>query len=420
MPIDTREMREQRHKLLLSAREILDKADEEKRSLESAEDANYKKAMADSEELRKKIEAAEERNELDRQIAEDELARGREQEGEQRNKQTGDEETGLSRSWETSEYRSLWAKSIALGGPSRLSAEEQRALSAGTGTEGGYLYAPEMFVNELLQNITNEVIIRGTARVFPPLAGTDSLGAPVLTNRMADAAWTSELGSPSTDSTLAFGKRSLRPNPLIKEILVSKVLLRKTSMAEQVVREELARVAGEAMENGYMTGSGSEEPLGVFTASANGITTSRDVATSNTSTTPTADGLKAARYELKETYFKRATWIFHRDVMELIAKLKDGNGRYLLQDSITQGDPDKLLGRPVRLSEFAPNTISASAYVGILGDFSNYWIVDSMDMEVQQLTELYARNNKDCFLVRMSSDGAPVRSEAFVRVKLGT
>jgi hypothetical protein len=42
-----------------------------------------------------------------------------------------------------------------------------------------------------------------------------------------------------------------------------------------------------------------------------------------------------------------------------------------------------------------------------------------MDMEIQRCEELYVRNNQDLFIIRMASDGAPVRSEAFVRVKLG-
>jgi HK97 family phage major capsid protein len=324
----------------------------------------------------------------------------------------------MSREWEKPEYRSAWAKAMTTGG--MLTPEEHRALSAGTATEGGYLYAPELFVSELLKNVTDATVVRSIARVFPPIAGYDSLGAPVLTDRMADAEWTSELGTPSADSTLAFGKRALRPNPLAKEILVSKVLLRKTAMAEQIVREELARVVAEAEEHAYMTGTGAQQPLGVFTASNDGIASSRDVSTGNSATAPTFDGLKAAKYELKSAYWQRAQWIMHRDVMEVIAKIKDGNGRYMLQDSVVQGDPDRLLGFPVRLSEFAPNTLTASQYVGILGDFQNYWIVDSIDVEVLRLEELYARNNKDCFLTRMMTDGAPVRSEAFVRVKLGT
>lgn len=416
MPIDTREMREQRHKLLLTARELLDKADTEKRSLTADEQTNEKKALKDADELRTKIAAAEHRNDIERDIAAAEMSQDRDNEN--RNGEDRQEETRLSRSWEVPAYRSLFTRAMTVG-TQAFNSDELRALSAGTGTEGGYLYAPEQFVSELIQNVTDATIMRGICRVFPPIQGTDSLGFPVLDNRMAAAAWTSELGTPSTDSTLSLGKRALRPNPLAKEIIVSKVLLRKTAMAEQIVREELARVVAEAMENGYMTGTGDQQPLGVFTASANGVTTARDVSTGNTSSTPTFEGLKSAKYELKASYWPRAKWIFHRDIMELIAKLKDGNGRYMLQDSVQQAEPDRMLGAPVLLSEFAPNTVTTGLYVGILGDFSQYWIVDSLDVEVLRLEELYARNNKDCFLARMMSDGAPVRAEAFVRVKLG-
>jgi len=412
---DTKELRENRHKLLLTAREILDKADAEKRALTADEQTNQKKALTDASELRDQIEQHERRNDLEREIAlaeSTESNRAKDAAGEKK------EERTLTRSWERPEYRSAWAKAMTTG--LKLSPEEQRALSAGTGTEGGYLYAPEMFVNELIRNVTDATIMRQISRVLPPIAGQDSLGAPVLTASMADAEWTSELGTPSTDSTLAFGKRALRPNPLAKEIIVSKVLLRKTSMAEQIVREELARVVAETEEHAAMTGTGAGQWLGVFTASADGVTTARDVSTGNAATAPTYDGLKAAKYELKSAYWPRAQWVMHRDCMEIIAKIKDGNGRYMLQDSVVQGEPDRLLGAPVRLSEFAPNTFTASQYVAILGDFQSYWIVDSMDIEVLRLEELYARNNKDCFLTRMASDGAPVRAEAFVRVKLGT
>jgi len=414
---DTRELREKRHKLLLAAREILDKADAEKRSLSAEEQANEKKALADAEQLHSEIDAHEHRNDVEREIALAESTTKHDTKDAGDTKESKSEDRKLTRSWESPEYRSAWVKTIS--GATDFSPEEKRALSAGTVTEGGYLYAPEVFVNELLRNVTDATIMRQISRVLPPIAGADSLGAPVLSATMADAEWTSELGTPSTDSTLAFGKRALRPNPLAKEIIVSKVLLRKTSMAEQIVREELARVVAAAEEKAAMTGTGAQQWLGVFTASNDGIPTSRDVSTGNTSSSPTFDGLKAAKYELKQAYWPRAQWVLHRDIMELAAKLKDGNGRYLLSDSVVQGEPDRMLGFPVRLSEYAPSTISSGAYVGILGDFQNYWIVDSMNIEVLRLEELYARNNKDCFLTRMESDGAPVRSEAFVRVKLG-
>ena len=73
---------------------------------------------------------------------------------------------------------------------------------------------------------------------------------------------------------------------------------------------------------------------------------------------------------------------------------------------------------PIFMSEYAPNTFTTGLYVGILGDFSNYWIADALNMQIQKLVELYAATNQDGFISRMESDGMPVVSEAFVRVKL--
>jgi Phage capsid family len=68
----------------------------------------------------------------------------------------------------------------------------------------------------------------------------------------------------------------------------------------------------------------------------------------------------------------------------------------------------------------APNSSQASTgeYVGLLGDFSHYWIADALSMQIQRLNELYAETNQVGFIGRLETDGAPVLEEAFVRVKL--
>ena len=407
----TVEMREARHRLILEARKFIDKADEEKRSMSGEERSQYDKIMGDANTALTEIEDVDRRNNLEREEAAEKL-RVEKEEGETRTttRTTPKNPRG------TDEYRDAFASYLTRDHKS-LTAEEHRALSAGTATEGGYLYPSEQFLGELIQNVVDATIFRGLARSFA-INGNDSLGTPTLPNRMSDAEWTSELGIPSTDSTLSFGKRSLTPHPLAKEIRVSKTLLRKAPESESIVRMELARVKGEAEENAFMTGDGAQKPLGIFIASADGISTDRDFSTGNTNATPTFDGLKKAKYQLKQVYWSAASWIFHRNIMELIAKLKDGNGRYLLQDSVVEGEPDRMLGFPVNLSEFAPSTIAASAYVGMLGDYSNYWIVDSLDMTIQVAQELFIRENQDLFVLRSETDGAPVREEAFSRVKL--
>ena len=68
---------------------------------------------------------------------------------------------------------------------------------------------------------------------------------------------------------------------------------------EQLVRDEFVEQFGEANENGFLKGSGANEPLGVFTASSMGISTGRDVSTGNTTTQIKTDGLIECLYSLK-------------------------------------------------------------------------------------------------------------------------
>jgi len=104
--------------------------------------------------------------------------------------------------------------------------------------------------------------------------------------------------------------------------------------------------------------------------------------------------------------------------MKNITKLKDGEGQYIWRESVRVGEPDRLLGQPVMMSEYAPNTFTTGLYVGLLGDFSFYWIADSLSMQIQRLVELYAGNNQIGFIGRQETDGMPVLEEAFARVTL--
>src|SRR5690606_12018112 len=108
----------------------------------------------------------------------------------------------------------------------------------------------------------------------------------------------------------------------------------------------------------FLLGSGANQPLGIFTPWADGIPTGRDVATGNTATGVTFDGLLAAKYSLKEPYRRSAEWMFHRDGILKISLLKDGNDRYLWQPAVTAGQPDRILNLPVVESEHVPNTFT--------------------------------------------------------------
>lgn len=212
---------------------------------------------------------------------------------------------------------------------------------------------------------------------------------------------------------MEFGKRELIPTMLTKLVKVSMKLINRVPDVETLVANRLGYKFAISQEKAFLTGSGAGQPLGVFVASNDGIPTSRDMATDNLQTAFTADGLINCKYHLKSQYWRNARWIFHRTAVRNIAKLKDGEGQYIF-DLAT----NSLLGFPLHTSEYAPSTFAAGLYVGILGDFSKYWIADGMAYSVQRLVELYARNNQVGLIGRMEADGMPVLAEAFARVTL--
>jgi HK97 family phage major capsid protein len=401
-----KELREGRAKIVADMREILDAATAEKRSPTPEENTKYEEMFAKTEEARKAIDLETRQIELDRETARtsDEEQRARKPDG--------------KTSHPASELPMKGFRSWLKGANSGEGMAEFRALSVGTDTEGGYTVTPEQFVQQLIKAVDNEVFIRRRATVIPVPTAT-SLGCPTLAADPDDADWTTELQTGSEDSSMAFGKRVLMPHPFAKRIKVSNDLLRKSLIpVENLVTQRLAYKFGVTEEKGFMTGSGVARPLGVFTASPDGIPTTRDVSTDNTTTAIRFDGLINAKYSVKAQYWKKASWIFHRDAVKMVSKLKDGDGAYLWRPSTREREPDTVLGHPLDISEYAPSTFTTGLYVGLFGDMSFYWIADAMNMQMQRLSELYAETNQVGFIGRQEVDGMPVLGEAFARVTL--
>ena len=429
------ELKQKRAQLVSEARQLLDKAQTENRDLTQEEQNAWDAAMADEARLSKQIEREERVSTLEGEMDATSDhgrpdARGGDQAGESANlrfqsrgmRHIADTEPDWQQQPEwrrlltTSrpEYRRAFAANVLRG--------EQRALQVDLDTAGGFLVTPLQMVDQLIKAIDDMVWIRQWSTVLA-VPTADSLGVPTLDSDPADADWTSELATGSEDSSMGFGRRELHPHPVAKRLRISRTLLRKVPNSEALAVARLAYKFGITQEKAFLTGTGSNQPLGVFTASAQGISTSRDVSTDNTTTAITMKGLINAKYALKGAYWPRARWLFHRDAVKQIAQMRDesggaGTGQYLWYPSVREGEPDRLLGLPMGVSEYAPATFTTGLYVGILGDFSNYWIADSLALEMQRLVELYAATNQVALIGRMESDGMPVLEEAFVRVKL--
>lgn len=317
------------------------------------------------------------------------------------------------------ELRMKCFRSYLQYGQEALFRDEFRALAAGSLTEGGAFIPPQQFIADVIKAVDDQVFMLAMCTTYK-LQGAQSLGQPVLDANPDDADWTSELATGSLDSGMLTGLRELKPLPIAKRIKISRKLIANSAVAiESLVQERLAYKFGITLEKGFLTGNGATAPLGIFTAAASGIPTSRDVSTGNSQTEVTVDGLIEALFSLKAQYQAVATWMFHRLGVKMIRKLKDGEGRYLWQPAITAGSPNTILDRPYVMSEYAPSTFTAGLYAGIVGDFKQYHIAEvTGTMEVQRLTELYAEANQVGYIGRMEADGMPVLAEAFARVTL--
>lgn len=293
-------------------------------------------------------------------------------------------------------------------------------LQTSSDPKGGYL-APTTLSASLIKFLDDAVLMRQLGNVLPPLAQSVSLGVPTWDTDPNDADWTAEVPASdiSEDDTARVGKREFMPHLLTKLIKISMKMLRSSVIdIESLITQRIGYKFAITEEKGFMTGDGSQRPLGIFTASADGISTSRDVTASST-TAFNADDLINVIHSVKEAYMNRGSWIFHRDAIKMLRKLKDGNGQYLWQPSMQAGNPNLLHNRPMYMSEYAPNTFTTGLYVGIFGDFkAGYWIVDSLQMEIQRLNELFSLKNQVGLLGRKETDGMPVLEEAFARLKL--
>lgn len=409
-----RKLREERAGIVHDQRAILDLAEKEKRTMTSDERDRYEKMDTRKREIKTQIDdIMAHRDRLNALKADEDDLRGSTggivpPETDNRESRTADEQ-------ERRQFNLQLRSAFKLP----LSEQERRDLQTDKDTQAGYLVPPISYMQEIIKDLDDSVLIRRLARRIL-LTKATSLGRPKRTAKMSTFARGREIEEPTTDTSLKYGLRVMEPHDMAGLIYVSRDLIENSPFSiDQIVREEMTLDRAEMEEAEFMTGTGANgAALGLFTASDDGISASRDVSTGNETSSPTADGLKEAKFKLKATHRRKSRWIFHRDTIKLIDKLKDGNGRYLWEDSTKVDEPDTLLGLPVEESEYAPNTFTSGMYVGILGNFFYYNIVDSLDMTMQVLNELKALSNQVGFIARAKMDAAPVLEEAFVRIKL--
>jgi HK97 family phage major capsid protein len=176
---------------------------------------------------------------------------------------------------------------------------------------------------------------------------------------------------------------------------------------EQYIAKEFARRIGAKEEESFFIGDGKGKPTGIFHTNGG----AQVGVTASSAATISIDELMDLFYSLKSPYRKNAVFLTNDATIKAIRKLKDGNGIYLWQPSITAGQPDTILNRPVKTSAYVP-TIAAGAKTVAFGDFGYYWVADRQGRSFQRLNELFATTGQIGFKATQRVDGKLILPEA--------
>ena len=273
-------------------------------------------------------------------------------------------------------------------------------LSEGVDSEGGYL-VPDEFERTLVQALEGENTLRSYLHVITTSNGTHKI--PVVASK-GEASWIDENGAyPEDDDT--FSQVNIDAHKLGTIIKVSEELLNDSAFdLESYFSAEFARRIGAKEEDAFITGDGSSKPTGILESAEVGVTAA-------SATAITADEIIDLFYSLKAPYRKNAVWVVNDSTIKAIRKLKDGNGQYIWQPALKDGDFDTLLGRPVLTSAYMPE-IGAKAKPVMFGDLSFYWVGDRQGVTFKRLNERYADMGQVGFLTSKRLDGKLTLPEA--------
>jgi HK97 family phage major capsid protein len=303
------------------------------------------------------------------------------------------------------------------GDNSQLS-QIRAAQQVNPNTAGGFL-VPNAIAQEIIKPVDNPIFMRQISNVQQINA---NVAIPRQNTRLT-AYWQGETETALT-SSVQVGQRDFKPHRVTVRTSASRLLIDQSVInVEQWLGGELDYASRLKEEDAAMQGNGVGQWLGIFTASADGIPTSRDVPTVGAAIA--ADDIISTLMNVKATVRDRGSWVGSRQFVTAVMKLKDSAQQYIFTESagignvLAVGTPMFLKGRPLYESESAPTALTAGTYAAVFGDFNFYRIYDFLNLSVQVLDQdPYASNGEYGYVMHKFSDGAPVLDEAFSRLQV--
>ena len=160
---------------------------------------------------------------------------------------------------------------------------------------------------------------------------------------------------------------------------------------------------------------------GVGTTAATGLFVDSNVThiTATGSTAVTLDDLITTQITVPQALDDGdLCWIMHKDLLTSLRKMKDSMGYPLLNNDITSPFGYSLLGKPVFISQNAPNVMTTGKPVLVYGDMDGLYVKFAQQLEIQVLNELYATSHATGIVGYTEFDARVVEEQKIARLEL--
>lgn len=298
-------------------------------------------------------------------------------------------------------------------GSEQMEADELKSLTIADDTTGGYL-APPQFVAEVVKGIVEFSPVRQAARVTESSA--NSLILPKRTGRPT-ANWVGETEE-RTETEPSYGQLEIPAHEAACYVDVSRQLLEDSAInVESEVAADLSEEFGRLEGVAFVNGDGVKKPTGLLSDKNIGITKTGNTTSLGDNPDETLVDLM---YAMPAFYRSSGVWMMNAQTIAVVRKLKDSDGRFLWSNSLQDGQPDLLLGRPV-IEAPDMDSIAANKCPIIFGNFQRgYRINDRLQLSVMRDPYSVANKGLVRYWARRRVGGATVLSEAFRKLKCAT
>ena len=273
---------------------------------------------------------------------------------------------------------------------------EHRAMSALEGAAGAFVVP-----STLLTAVEFARLQFGGMRQASDIIRT-SAGEPLLWPTVDD---TGNTGSNIAENTevaeqdIVFGGLRLGAHKISSDLIKVPFELFQDSAIDLAIMigEILGERIGRKENTDFTVGDGASKAKGLMTSAATGVTTAGGGAI-------TMNEVQDLVTSVDPAYRISAAFMFHDATRSVLRKLVDGQGVYIWESNVQNGEPDRLWGFPYVINQDIAQIATGNKTMAF-GNLKAYKIRDAGGLRLRRLEERYADTDQVGFIAFTRSDG---------------